>query len=307
MKSSSNTQRFAAAALWIGAGVLVWKGMNPSSANLKAGVADERNSFTGNSHRPRSAYAGMGSLEGRDATEILPVQPLAIPAGVLGEETQNPPTPRVIAEDDAILLAGGVISHAAPATHPDQQTTRTKRLESLASKDWDGQGNLLVNELRAGNGFSVEWQQVEDFLLGKDLLGWPEGQRNWIGDELMTMLRQEQPSQAYELLARIQADANAPEAMRDYSIQHISHLIGNGQAGQEGVEIIRQAYQSGDPVLASTALISLHRLSEKAPDLISPKSVKSYAEKSKQSTDFRLKQSALAILKEDEMSGGSRR
>lgn len=281
--------------------------MNPSADRLMDGVEDERATSLGNSHRPRSAYAGMAAVEGRDATEILPVQPLAISAGVLGEETYNPPTPRVIAEDDAILLAGGVISHAAPATHPDQQTTRTKRLESLASKDWDGQGNLLVNELRAGNGFSVEWQQVEDFLLGKDLLGWPEGQRNWIGDELMTMLRQEQPSQAYELLARIQADANAPEAMRDYSIQHISHLIGNGQAGQEGVEIIRQAYQSGDPVLASTALISLHRLSEKAPDLISPQSVKSYAEKSKQSTDIRLKQSALAILKENEQLGGSRR
>jgi hypothetical protein len=292
MKSSSKTPIFAAAILLFAAGILVWKGMNPSADRLMDGVEDERATSLGNSHRPRSAYAGMGSLEGRDATEILPVQPLAIPAGVLGEEIQNPLVPRVIVEDGAILLAGGVISQAAPVADPDQQTTRTKRLESLASKDWDGQGNLLVNELRAGNGFSVEWQQVEDFLLGKDLLGWPEGQRNWIGDELMTMLRQEQPSQAYELLARIQADANAPEAMRDYSIQHISHLIGDGQAGQEGVEIIRQAFESGDPVLASTALISLHRLSEKIPDLISPQSVKSYAEKTKQSTDFRLKLSA---------------
>jgi len=307
MNLSSKTPIFGATALLIGASVLVWKGINHSSESSKFGVEDERATSSGNSHRPRSTSAGMGSLEGRDATEILPVQPMAIPSGVIVEDAQNPPVPHVIAEDDAILLAGGVISQAAPVADPYQQTTRTNRLESLASKDWDGQGNLLVNELRAGNGFSVEWQQVEDFLLGKDLLGWPEGQRNWIGDELMTMLRQEQPSQAYELLARIQADANAPEAMRDYSIQHISHLIGNGQAGQEGVEIIRQAYQSGDPVLASTALISLHRLSEKAPDLISPQSVKSYAEKSKQSTDIRLKQSALAILKENEQLGGSRR
>jgi hypothetical protein len=51
----------------------------------------------------------------------------------------------------------------------------------------------------------------------------------------------------------------------------------------------------------------LHRLSEKIPDLISQKSEKSYAEKTKQSTDFRLKLSARAILKENEMSGGSRR
>jgi hypothetical protein len=207
---------------------------------------------------------------------------------------------RMIAEDDAILAAGGVIE-AKPKLAAEEAASRGNRLKSILAKDWGGQGNLLVNELRAGKGFEVSLDQVEDFLRGKDLYGWPEGQRNWIGDEMMTMLRQEVPAKAYEIFRDIQADANAPEAMRDYSIQHISHLIGDGQVGKEGVDLIRQAYESGNPVLASTALVSLHRLSEKLPALISPQDVKTYAEQSQNSSDLRLKQSALAILKEGKL------
>jgi hypothetical protein len=86
--------------------------------------------------------------------------------------------------------------------------------------------------------------------------------------------------------------------MRDYSIQHISHLIGDGHVGQEGVALIREALESGNPVLASTALISLHRLSEKTPELIKPEDVKQYGETHKTSQDQRLKATASAILLE---------
>lgn len=236
--------------------------------------------------------------------EITNMKPLALPPGSLPmlekepEDIEGPErNQRMIAEDDAILAAGGVIE-AKPKLAAEDAVSRGARLKSILAKDWDGQGNLLVNELRAGKGFEVGLDQVETFLRGKDLYGWPEGQRNWIGDEMMTMLRQEVPAKAYEIFRDIQADANAPEAMRDYSIQHISHLIGDGHVGKDGVDLIRQAYESGNPVLASTALVSLHRLSEKLPEFIRPQDVKTYAEQSQNSSDLRLQQSALAILKD---------
>jgi hypothetical protein len=204
---------------------------------------------------------------------------------------------RLIAEDDEILAAGGVIE-AKPKLAAEEAVSRGARLKSILAKDWDGQGNLLVNELRAGKGFEVGLDQVETFLRGKDLYGWPEGQRNWIGDEMMTMLRQEVPAKAYEIFRDIQSNANAPEAMRDYSIQHISHLIADGQVGQEGADLIRAAYESGNNVLASTALISLHRLSEKTSEFVKAEDVKRYAQDSVNSTDERLKATAQAILKD---------
>lgn len=255
-----------------------------------------------------SADTKRGNLRGdaghSPVEEITEVKPLALPPGALPpiktdadateEQERNQ---RMFAEDDAILALGGVIE-AKPKLAADEAVSRGARLKSILAKDWDGQGNLLVNELRAGKGFEVGLDQVEDFLRGKDLYGWPEGQRNWIGDEMMTMLRQEVPAKAYEIFHDIQADANAPEAMRDYSIQHISHLIGDGQVGTEGVALIRAALESGNPVLASTALISLQRLSEKTPELIKPEDVKQYAETHKTSQDQRLKATASAILLE---------
>jgi hypothetical protein len=122
-----------------------------------------------------------------------------------------------------------------------------------------------------------------------------EGQRNWIGDEMMTMLRQELPAKGYEIFSQIQADSSAPAAMRDYSIQHISHLIADGHVGKEGVAIIRSALESGNPATASTALISLHRLSEKVPNLITAKEVMSYANRYVDSPDARLQITARSI------------
>ena len=249
-------------------------------------------------HRNPRGDTGHSSVE-----EITDVKPLILPPGSLPTikkeadvvEVQER-NQRVIAEDDAILAAGGVIE-AKPKLPADEAVSRGARLKSILAKDWESKANLLVNELRAGKGFEVGLDQVEAFLRGKDLYGWPEGQRNWIGDEMMTMLRQEMPAKAYEIFRDIQADASAPDAMRDYSIQHISHLITDGQVGQEGVSLIRAALESNNPVLASTALISLHRLSEKTPQWITPDTVTQQAKTYQNSTDERLKATAQAILK----------
>lgn len=233
--------------------------------------------------------------------EVQVGKPLAIPVADISEQQVDyenaVANAREFSDDDAVLAVGGLSESNVKVPEVSEELRKT-RLKSIVAKDWSESANLLVNELRAGRGFEVPLENVEAFLKGKELFGWSEGQRNWIGDEMMTMLRQELPQKAYELFSNIQADDNAPDALRDYSIQHISHLIADGQVGQEGADLIRAAYESGNSVLASTALISLHRLSEKAPELVKADDVKRYAQDSVNSTDERLKATSQAILKE---------
>ncbi len=167
----------------------------------------------------------------------------------------------------------------------------------MKSEDWKGQVNLLVNALRAGEGFEVNHDQLIAFISGNDLLGWPEGLRNWIGDELMTALRQDMPQSAFGDLKSNVENSTAPAAMRDYSVQHISHLMTSGVIGQEGADFIWQTLGKNDPETLSTALISLHRLSEQVPDLVAAKQVQDTAERLKKSPDERTRITAESILK----------
>ncbi len=297
MLKSKQLTILAFAALMV-AGFFVWK---KRAAAIKSFLDDGRNEAVATKSKRGKLREDTGNSP---VEEIIESKPLALPPGSLPSIEKEADAvevqeryQRAIAEDDAILAAGGVIE-ATPKLPADEAFTRGARLKSIQAKDWENKSNLLVNELRAGKGFEVGLDQVEAFLRGKDLYGWPEGQRNWIGDEMMTMLREEVPAKAYEIFYSIQADASAPDAMRDYSIQHISHLIADGQVGQEGVDVIRAAYESGNPVLAGTALISLHRLNEKTPDFIKAEDVQRYAQQSQSSTDERLKATAQAILKE---------
>jgi hypothetical protein len=197
--------------------------------------------------------------------------------------------------DDEILAMGGVVpvtgKPAADAGNP------VSGPRSIKSEDWKGAANLLVNALRAGDRFEIDHDQLMDFLRGKDLLGWPESYRNWIGDELMTALRQDMPKSAFEDLKSIVADSTAPAAMRDYSVQHISHLVTGGVIGKEGAEYIWQTLEKNDPQTLSTALISLHRLSEQVPDLVHAQVVQAAAERLKESPDERTRITAESILK----------
>ncbi len=291
--------------LLLAAAVFVWRARRDGDHQTHSGdpltaLEPQKSSLRNSSSMATPDIAGSSDA----ISDIRSGRALSIPPAEVKEltdEVEEIIPARAISLEDAILAAAGLgdvkpIAISASAT----EDPRKDRLKSIMAKDWEGQGNLLVNELRAAQGFEVSLQTVEDFLRGKDLFGWPEGQRNWIGDEMMTMLRQEMPQQAYRTLSSIQADVTAPDAMRDYSIQHISHLIADGHVGSEGVALIRAAYESGNLVLASTALISLHRLSEKSVDLISPNDVRRYAEQSQASQDERLKMTAQAILKEGE-------
>lgn len=301
-----NKNIYVIALLLLTAGLFVWWGLRGEEKRTREDVSRNVSS----THEPRPGKAssrsgqefsdgevGLGEEGEARIGKALSIPPANVKALPVDDAGALPA--RAISSDDAILAAGGLGEVKAKAPEVSEEL-RKKRLKSIVAKDWGESANLLVNELRAGRGFEVPLENVEAFLRGKDLFGWPEGQRNWIGDEMMTMLRQEVPQKAYELFSNIQADGTAPEAMRDYSIQQISHLIADGQVGQEGADLIRAAYESGNNVLASTALISLHRLSEKTSEFVKAEDVKRYAQDSVNSTDERLKATAQAILKEGE-------
>jgi hypothetical protein len=198
--------------------------------------------------------------------------------------------------DDDILAMGKVVPVAAKSVAGTENQARGPR--SIKSADWKGAANLLVNALRTGDHFEVNHDQLMDFLRGRDLLGWPEGYRNWIGDELMTALRQDMPGSAFADLKSIEANNMAPAAMRDYCVQHISHLVTGGVIGKEGADFIWQTLEKNDPQTLSTALVSLHRLSEQKPNLVTAKEVQAAAERLKENPDERTRITAESILKQ---------
>lgn len=280
-------------------GILVWKKIEVTADDSPSGVTTDRKT-TSARYGNNASLSGSSSVNQINSTEAAPAQSLSFPAGtVLAEgperETQ---VSRELIGDDAILASGDVHGDFRSDHTSEKSLLRQKRLESITAKDWQAKPNLLVNEIRTARGFQIPLDQVEVLLAGKDLYGWSEGQRNWIGDELMIMLRQDVPQEAYRIFQQVLADANAPDAMRDYSIQHISHMVAANQVGAEGVGVIRAALDSGDPIYASTALISLHRLSASQPQFISPEQVAAMAQQQVNSTDQRLRLTAQAIRKE---------
>lgn len=191
------------------------------------------------------------------------------------------------------------LQQAKPTVRAEPAHNLPQRRKSLKSGDWNGNANLLIKNIR-NRGFQFAHSEVMDFLQGKDLLGWSEDFRNWIGDELMTMLEEDESINVFADLKGILENLAAPSAMRDYSVQHISHLVKAGVIGQEGTDYIWQVFKQMDPVTASTALISLHRMSEQVPKLVSAEKVKQTAEKYLTSTDVRLSMTAKAIIKDSQ-------
>jgi hypothetical protein len=237
----------------------------------------------------------------KDYTESSDNMILDIVPAVVGTATEENgrDVPRAIALDDQILLEGGIVGASKPVFIAIKGKRGEKHVSVVSSEEWGGNANGLVNALRAGVGFEVTLETIGKFLRGEELNGWTEDQRSRIGDEMMTMLRQEMPEKAYEIFKELLSDKTAPAAMRDYSIQHIAHLVGEGKVGIEGVTVIRDALESNDPAFSSTALISLHRLSERLPSLISAEQLLGYARRYEESSDERLRSTAEAILKEN--------
>jgi len=199
-----------------------------------------------------------------------------------------PPAPSVSVVSAPVVSAPVAAAPSAPAANP---------LHSLQAADWKNQANQLVNALRAGKRVDLDHALVMDFLQGKDLFGWPESSRNWIGDELMIVLVKDLPERAFADLRIIQENPAAPAAMRDYSVQHIGDLVANGTIDQVGVDYIWQTLAQNDPATASTALVILHRLSEQRPALVPAARVAEAARKLLASTDERSQITAKSILR----------
>lgn len=204
---------------------------------------------------------------------------------------------------DDILTKGGVIAAGEAGTAKGEDKGKGEGKVSpntLRIEDWGKSSNQLVQALRSGAISELPHAQLMDLLHGRELFGWPEALRNWIGDEMMTMLRQDLPGRAFADLRGVAENEGAPGAMRDYAIQHISHLVNDGVAGAEAVAVLRAAQASGDPAVSGTALVSLHRISQQRPELFPRAEVRALAEAAARNGDERAKISAAAILREAE-------
>jgi hypothetical protein len=279
------------------AGFLVWKRIGVAAEDSQLAISSDEGKTLQTVNCRKVSVPHPITLLKDDHQEGVADKSLSLPVGaVVKDSPEKELSPaRSIVTEDAILAAGSIQLASTSVLPSADKASREKSLESIIAKDWQGQPNLLVNEIRAARGFQIPLMEVEDFLAGRDMLGWNEGQRNWIGDELMIMLRQEVPQEAYRIFQSVLADPSAPDAMRDYSVQHISHLVAAGQVGKEGVTVIRNALESGDPIYASTALVSLHRLSTTQPQFISPEQVIKVAKQLENSPDQRTQLTAKAI------------
>lgn len=293
IKLAAGATFLVAAILW---SILVWRKPGSSSIDMMPSAGGQRADSLRDSRSVQESGTPDSEIDLAQAPRSLAVFVLSVDeksAQASPDELVATARRKVLSDDD-ILIRGGVLP-AAPKTASAGDVASGPR--SIKSGDWQEAANLLVNALRAGDRFEVDHGQLMDFLRGKDLLGWPEGTRNWIGDELMTALRQDMPQSAFEDLKSIEADSSAPAAMRDYSVQHISHLVTSGTIGQEGADFIWQTLGKNDPQTLSTALISLHRLSEQVPELVAAEKVKKAAERLRESPDERTRMTAQSILK----------
>ena len=272
---------------------LVFSKRGAENVGPRAGFVEKN--WHSTSHVPGLKHqAGTGD---RKSVDEVPPKPLRMEPLPLDERESE----RALASvrpalgDDEILARGRVVAERPKEVSP--QASKEERMHSIRAGDWKRNASALVQALRAGQGFEIAQDQVMAFLHGKDLLGWPECYRNWIGDELMTALRQDTPLTAFRDLKAIQENLEAPAAMRDYSVQHISHLVMAGVIGSEGTDYIWKVLAQNDSVTAGTALVSLQRISEQMPELVSGRDVSAAAGKLLETKDDRLLATARSIVK----------
>lgn len=101
-----------------------------------------------------------------------------------------------------------------------------------------------------------------DFLSGGN---WPrtlaQGDAHWLADELLTVLRMQDPPQEdlAERLAEVAFRANTDPVIRDYIMQHLGHLWEQSGARPVIEETLWQAVDCGDETTPGSALIALDR------------------------------------------------
>ncbi|MEM9445750.1 MAG: hypothetical protein AAGA18_10405 [Verrucomicrobiota bacterium] len=194
-------------------------------------------------------------------------------------------------------------THARQALQPSATNKGNQRIDNngfttMKAEAWSHNAYEFVNHLRQAPDLKLKHDEIMDFLDGISHSGWDENYRNWIGDELMTALRVDTPETAYADLLRILDSDSSSEAMKDYSIQHIAHLINDNIVGAEAVGRLWHELNKGDAATAGTSLMALYRISESQAELVDQNQIINFAMNTLQegSNDSRLLDSSKGIL-----------
>jgi hypothetical protein len=125
--------------------------------------------------------------------------------------------------------------------------------------------NERVGQLRGMRGIMLSAEEraaAVEFLAGRNV---PEemgkGSMHWLADELMTVLRLQEPPQeglAAEL-GNVAFQPGTDPVVRDYLMQHLGHLWEQFGAREEIEKSLWQAVVSSDETTPGTALIALSR------------------------------------------------
>ncbi len=119
-----------------------------------------------------------------------------------------------------------------------------------------------LQKMRGSGLIEDERERALAFLGGQQ---WPEGMPvasvHWLADELLTVLRQQEPAQKNlpEALTKTAFQAETDPIIRDYIMQHLGHLWEQHGTSREIEDALWQAISTSDETTPGTALIALSR------------------------------------------------
>ncbi len=122
-----------------------------------------------------------------------------------------------------------------------------------------------VRQLQGMRGISLSKEEREGalaFLAGKEIPeGMGKGSMQWLADELLTMMRLQEPPQdgLAEELAKVAFQPGTDPVVRDYIMQHLGHLWEQYGAREEIEKALWKAVGTSDETTPGTALIALSR------------------------------------------------
>ncbi len=114
-----------------------------------------------------------------------------------------------------------------------------------------------------GTSFSPEEREAAlEFLSGQQLPeGTPKTMQHWLADELLTVMRMQEPpmDRMADDLGQAAFQPGTDPVVRDYIMQHLGHLWEQHGARKEIEKILWQGVATSDETTPGTALIALSR------------------------------------------------
>jgi hypothetical protein len=173
-------------------------------------------------------------------------------------------------EDERVKSAGnGVRERKVGIPHRQSAQFGTKPVEPAAMLAVLANGKQTMEErvqqVQTMRGIVLSREERDSiiaFFAGKQIpAGMDRGSMQWLADELMTVLRLQQPPQqglAAEL-GKIAFQPGTDPVVRDYLMQHLGHLWEQFGAREEIEKSLWRAVASSDETTPGTALIALSR------------------------------------------------